>query len=155
MNGLVVDRQSLLVEVAAELALAEVEAALLREDYTLCLDGAPSATVGAWLAGGAHGARSPWEDPADHLVAGFRATQTGSGELLDVRAAPRKSVGPDLLALVVGMNERFFVLTHVTLRIFPRGVPAVRAPFAAPVEAPPSRDEDALLDRIAAELHRP
>ncbi len=147
------DAKSLLVEVSADVTVAELEASLLRADYTLCLSGAPpDGTVGAWLAAGARGARCPWDDPADHLVAGFQAKHRGTGEDLDVRAAPRKSVGPDLLALVVGMRERYFVLTRVWLRIFPRDARPVVAPFTAPADGPVSPEESALMARIAAEL---
>lgn len=147
------DTTSLLVVVSADVTVAELEASLVRAHYTLCLTGAPpDETVGAWLASGARGARSPWDDPADHLVAGFQAKHRGTGEDLDVRAAPRKSVGPDLLALVLGMRERYFVLTQASLRIFPDGARPVVAPFAAPADGPVSAEETALMGRIADEL---
>lgn len=150
------DTKSLLVEVSADVTVAALEASLVHADYTLCLSGdPPEGTVGAWLAGGARGARCPWDDPADHLVAGFRAKHRGTGEDLDVRAAPRKSVGPDLLALVVGMRERYFVLTSVSLRIFPRDARPVVAPFVPPADGPVSAEESALMARIATELGLP
>src|SRR6185503_13968639 len=44
-------------------------------------------TVDAWIAAGARGAPDPWEDPVDHLVAGFTA-RIGTQDLV-VRPAPR------------------------------------------------------------------
>lgn len=147
------DTKSLLVEVSADVTVAELEASLVDAHYTLCLSGEPpEGSVGAWLAAGARGAPCPWDDPADHLVAGFQAKHRGTGEDLDVRAAPRKSVGPDLLALVVGMRERYFVLTRVWLRIFPRDARPVVTPFQAPADGPVSPEESALMARIATEL---
>lgn len=151
-----VDRESLLVEAKGTLTVAELESELERVDCTLALEGpVPSETIASWLADGARAARSPWEDPADHLLAGFVAKNLVTGDELVVRAAPRKSVGPDLSALVLGMRERFFVVVQATLRIFPRGARPVRVPFSAPNDPPVGDDERAILARIADELSKP
>lgn len=155
MSRVVLDQESLLVDVAGEVPLDELEAALAGAGCTLALDAAPDrTTVAAWLAGGARGARSPWHDPADHLLAGFEAESVATREALVVRAAPRKSVGPDLSALVLGMEGRFFAVTRATLRVFTKGEREVVVPFSAPPDAPPSDGERTLLDRLEAELAR-
>jgi alkyldihydroxyacetonephosphate synthase len=111
------DRASLLVEVDAGTTLGTCEAALRAEGLTLGLEAADEAlAVGPWLARGAPGARDPWTDPADHLVAGLTAT-LHDGRTLSVRPAPRRAVGPDLIALVVGMEERYARVERAWLRV--------------------------------------
>ena len=111
------DRESLLVDATANETLANVEAALKRERLTLDVD--PSAhamTVGEWLEAGAPGARDGWLDPADQLLAGLDAVLP-SGRTLVVRPAPRRAVGPDLTALVVGCGGRFAKVVRAHLRV--------------------------------------
>ena len=156
MSRGLLDRASLLVTVPGAVTLQELEAELALENCTLSLGSpSPDQTVAEWLGEGAPGARSPWDDPADHLLAGYVAKNVVTGDLLVVRAAPRRSVGPDLSALVLGMRERFFVVTSATLRVFPHGVAHVEVPFASPDDAPVGDGERALLDRIADELAKP
>jgi alkyldihydroxyacetonephosphate synthase len=153
-SSVVIDRTSLLVEVDASVPVDVCEAALGAERLTLDVDAkrARGMTVAAWLEAGAPGARDPWLDPADHVVAGLEATLP-DGKLLSVRPAPRRAVGPDLVALVVGMNGRYAKVTRAWLRVHP--VDVVR-PSTHPVavdRAPPLDDgEKALLDAIAREL---
>ena len=155
MNPIHLDRASLLVDVPAAVSVRELEIELERVECTLSLEGtAPGESIATWLAEGARGARSPWDDPADHLLAGYVAKNVVTGEELVVRAAPRRSVGPDLSALVLGMRERFFVLTQATLRVFPKGARAVRVPFQAPPDPPVDEGERSILTRIADELAR-
>jgi alkyldihydroxyacetonephosphate synthase len=116
----VVDSMSLLVHVSGDTTLAAVEALLARHGSSLGLsDGTPtnkaSTTVSAWLADGAPGSPDPWQDPADHLVAGFTA-RLHSGEELEVRPSPRRAVGPDLWALFFGMQGRVGTIRSVWLR---------------------------------------
>ncbi len=149
-----VDRASLLAEVDAALPLAACEAALRVQGLTLDAGVAADAesTVGAWLDRGAPGARDPWLDPADHVVAGLEATLP-DGRTLLVRPAPRRAVGPDLVALVVGMNGRYAKLTRAWLRVHPVGVarPSTH-PLVADRAPAVTVGEAALLERIAHEL---
>lgn len=155
MNPIHLDRVSLLVDVPAALSVRELELQLQRAECTLSLEGpAPDESVATWLAEGARAARSPWDDPADHLLAGYVAKNVVTGDELVVRAAPRRSVGPDLSALVIGMRERFFVLTKATLRVFPKGARSVRVPFQSPPDPPVDEAERSILARIADELAR-
>ncbi len=157
MSGVTLDRASLVAEVDAALTLAGVEAALGKEALTLDLgDGAdPALTVAQWLAAGAPGARDPFRDPADHLVAGLVALLPG-GRVLRVRPGPRRAVGPDLVALFVGMGERFGRITRAHLRVHVKDGELVRRPeaprFARETPAGPNDGERALLDAIAREL---
>ena len=151
------DRASLLVEVDASTTLGECEAALRGEGLTLGLEAVgPLATglvVGTWLARGAPGARDPWEDPANHLVAGLTAT-LHDGRTLTIRPAPRRAVGPDLIALVVGMEDRYARIERAWLRVHRLDAPRPPAhPLVAERSPPVSDEETALLDAIARALH--
>lgn len=145
-----IDRASLLAEVDGTTSMIDVESALLASDLTLDLDAPFEGSVAAWIAAGAPGSRSPWLDPADHLIAGFVAKLADGRELV-LRPAPRRAVGPDLLALIFGTGGRFGEITSAWLRVHPRGVKRPAIPFEhadPPVEA----GERALWDAIAKAL---
>lgn len=144
------DRESLLVEAAGDVSLADVERVLRVHDLTLDLSVAFAGTVAEWLATGAPGARSPWLDPADHLLAGITARLDDGRELV-VRPAPRRAVGPDVVALFFGMGERYGKITTAWLRVHRVGAPRPTEPFReTDIAIEPS--ERALWDAIAAEL---
>ncbi len=148
------DAVSQLADVAADVPVAEIERWLAAEGLTLSVTGAnvTDASIGAWLEGGAHGARDAWSDPADHLVAGFVA-RFHDGSEVTVRPAPRRSVGPDLLALVAGTKGRFARLSRVWIRVHALGGARVAgAPFRAERDAVVSAEEERLLARIADAL---
>ena len=147
------DRESLLVEVDARATLGGCEDALEAEGLTLGLDAIDRAlAVGPWLARGAPGARDPWSDPADHLVAGLTAT-LADGRTLVIRPAPRRAVGPDLIALVLGMNDRYARIERAWLRVHRLAAPRPQVhPLAAERNPPVSEDEEALLDAIEKAL---
>jgi alkyldihydroxyacetonephosphate synthase len=148
-----VDRASLLVDVDAGATLGECEDALRGEGLTLGLDATDrAATVGAWLARGADGARDPWSDPADHLVAGLVARMR-DGRVLTIRPSSRRAVGPDLIALVVGMHERFARVERAWLRVHRLDAPRA-AVHALVGERNPgvSEEEERLLAAIGREI---
>src|SRR4051812_31262123 len=113
-----IDRVSLLVSVAGDTSIKALEATLALEGLTLALGEKldRTMTIRDWLAAGTPGARSAFADPADHLVAGLEAVLV-NGERLVVRPSPRRAVGPDLIALVVGAGGRFARLERATLRV--------------------------------------
>lgn len=122
----VLDRESAIVLVTGRTRLDALERALVRDGFTLDL--APGAvgatTVDAWLAEGAPGSRDPFRDPVDHLVAGFEfSLRTGTRIVL--RPVPRRSTGPDLLALGFGTAGTIGRFDRVWLRMHALG--AVRA----------------------------
>lgn len=145
--SLEIDRTSLLVGVPGAATLSSIERAIAHEGLTL---GAPATdeTVADWLARGAPGAPVSFADPADHLVAGITAT-LASGRRVDVRPSPRRAVGPDLIALFVGANDRFGTIEHVWLRVHLQGARRVTMPSAGVELDPPlSHDERELLNAI-------
>jgi alkyldihydroxyacetonephosphate synthase len=148
-----VDRASLLVEVDAKATLGACEDAMRADGLTLGLEVIDrDVEVGAWLAAGAKGARDPWSDPADHLVAGLTATLR-DGRTLTIRPTPRRAVGPDLIALVVGMNGRFARVERAWLRVHKQSAPRPMAhPLVAERNPPLSDDESKLLEAIERAL---
>lgn len=154
MRIFALDRESLLVHVDAHASLREVEEALARDSLTLDLvDSTDAKTreekIGAWLEAGARGARSAWLDPADHLVAGFTARMR-SGHSFSVKPAPRRAVGPDLLALVLGLGGKMLALESIWLRVHRVGVERPSAPFEDESSEPLNDGERALFDAIDA-----
>jgi alkyldihydroxyacetonephosphate synthase len=144
------DTQSLLVHASAHAEVADVERELRQKGLTLGVS--PEGSVGAWLGDGAPGAPSAWLDPADHLVAGWTARRSDGSGRFTVHPAPRRAVGPDLLALVLGMKGRFLVLESAWLRVHRVDTPrAMTEPFTDDA-APLNDDERALLDAIDAVL---
>ena len=150
-----VDRESLLAHVRGDDTLAAVERALAAEGLTLGVaDDAPmGSTFAAWIAQGAPGAPLPWHDPADHLVAGF-AAKLPDGRILEVRPAPRRSVGPDLFALVFGRGERGLPLVSAHVRVHLRGARRPVAPMHWRGDPAPSEAEAALWAAVERELAR-
>jgi alkyldihydroxyacetonephosphate synthase len=147
------DRASLLVDVDATTTLGACEAELRAEGLTLGLDAMDaSVAVGPWLARGAPEARDPWADPADHLLAGLTATLR-DGRTLTIRPSPRRAVGPDLVALVVGMDDRYARVERAWLRVHRLDAPrALVHPLVAERNPPVSEDERKLLDAIERAL---
>jgi alkyldihydroxyacetonephosphate synthase len=144
-----IDRDALLVEVDGATTLAACEDALARAHLTLGLASIDAeATVASWLARGAPGARDRWEDPADHLIAGLEAT-LANGKHLAIRPAPRRAVGPDLVALVQGAGGRFARIDRAWLRVHPLGAARSRPhPLSWDRDPPLEAGEAALLDAI-------
>lgn len=153
--AIVLDPESLLVDVDAKVTLGELERAL---DDRGCTLGAPAAAehpelaIGAWLAEGAPGSFDPWSDPPDHLLAGLTMDLPG-GDALDVRAAPRRAVGPDLIALGFGTRGRFGRIVRASLRVHRKGTTRPRtAAFHLERNPPVSDGEERLFTAIAREL---
>jgi alkyldihydroxyacetonephosphate synthase len=133
-----IDRQSLLVRVDGGVDLGSLEGHLSQEGLTLVVVmPVPSLSVAEWLERGAPGARDRWLDPVDHLVAGLDATLP-DGRKLSIRPAPRRSVGPDLLALFVATGGRFGRIDRAWLRVHGRGT-------SLPTSPPFEHDRDPAL----------
>jgi alkyldihydroxyacetonephosphate synthase len=160
---LTLDEASLVVTAPAAARLDVVQTFLDARGYSLAIqaDAAlrPDETVGAWLEGGARGARDPWEDPVDHLVAGFTA-ELPTGQRFAVPMCPRRAAGPDLTALFVGTAGAFGRLASADLRVFRRASPPdldvdrMVRPMTFRGERHPTEtaSEQALFAKIEAEL---
>jgi alkyldihydroxyacetonephosphate synthase len=153
-HPITIDPVSLLVEVHESQTLDALETELAARGFTLgvALEQAGSATVGDWLAKGAPGAASIFADPADHLVAGLEATLP-DGKKLEVRPGPRRAVGPDLTALLVGMHRRLGTIDRAWLRIHRRDARRQSLPLpGGDLDPPVTADEARLIDAIQREL---
>ncbi len=104
-GDLLIDEISLLASTRGDRTLGAIEDEAHARGMTLRINEMQrDETVSAWIARGAPGSPDPFEDPVDHVVAGFSA-RLKSGAFLHVPEGPRKAVGPDLLALFWGTNE--------------------------------------------------
>jgi alkyldihydroxyacetonephosphate synthase len=141
------DDASLLVHADGSTTLGAIEQEARAHGLTLGIAGMDAAEpVAAFLGRGAPGCRDPYEDPVDHLVAGFRARLRSGNELV-VRPGPRRAVGPDLYALVHGMNGRAGELLSAHLRVHRVGLDSRPAPCTIDRDPAPTPDETAWIDR--------
>jgi alkyldihydroxyacetonephosphate synthase len=149
-----IDVHSLLASFAGETPLAVAEELLAQRGLSLALDPkyAPPATtsIADWIARGTPGSADPWLDPVDQRIAGLVA-RLQSGELLTIRAAPRRAVGPDLVALFHGTGGRIGAVERATLRVQQLGSARARAlPFELERHPALSEGEERLWQRIAS-----
>lgn len=154
------DPDSLLVRAPASARLEAVDAAARAFGATLfprASNDDPtrsmrSVTVGAWMDAGCPGTPSFLVDPVDHAIAGFDA-RLPDGRLLHVRSSPRRAVGPDLSALVVGAHGRLLQPLGASIRVHRDGATATPAASTRIDADPPMNDgERALEEHIAAAL---
>ena len=110
-----VDDTSHVAHVEGGALVPTIELELRRRSLTLGVEGAlPEESVSAWLARGAPGARDHADDPVDQLVAGLEAVLP-DGREMDVRPAPRRAVGPDLVGALVGARGKLGIVTGAHL----------------------------------------
>ncbi|MDH5490462.1 MAG: FAD-binding protein [Myxococcales bacterium] len=110
-----VDEISRIVHVQAGATLAAVETTLRRRSLTLGMAAESlEPPIGEWIAGGTRGGRSGEDDPIDQMIAGLQAV-LADGRALRIRPAPRRAVGPDLLAAIRGSGGRIAIVTAVHL----------------------------------------
>ena len=151
------DDVSLLADVHGEMTLGEVERELAERELTLGITDLSryrDMTVATWLEQGAPGSSDPWLDPADHLIAGVECLLHGQRSLT-IRSAPRRAVGPDLIALVFGTRGRFGTILRASLRVQRIGVARPQTePFRTDADPPVSEGEERLFTAIERELSR-
>lgn len=148
-----VSQEDCLVTARANSSLAEVEAQLTPHALTLGLAAGAdtSLSVAEWLGRGAPGAPDAFSDPVEQRLAGF-VGRLPSGERLGVRPAPRRAVGPDLAALLLGMEGQCLELEQATLTARRRGHSARELPFVAPRSPAVSPEEQRVLTRVINEV---
>ncbi|MBK8171033.1 MAG: FAD-binding oxidoreductase [Sandaracinaceae bacterium] len=105
-----VDRDSRIIHVEGAVLVSEVERLANQHGGTLAIDPSEgSMTVARWVANTQRLFGTQGDDPVAQRIAGLDA-QLHNGERISIRPAPRRAVGPDLLALFVGGQERVGVV---------------------------------------------
>jgi alkyldihydroxyacetonephosphate synthase len=98
------DARSQLLDVSAECSLDEAENVARRAGLTLGLSSVTqfdtARSLGDWSSAGCPGSPDPFQDPVRHSIAGYVATLGQQRVVLG--ASPRRAVGPDLSALIIG-----------------------------------------------------
>lgn len=74
-------------------------------------------TVGGWAACRGAGQASSFYGKIEDIVVGLRAVMPDGAEL-DVRAVPRRAVGPSIKDLLVGSEGTLGIITDLTLRMW-------------------------------------
>jgi alkyldihydroxyacetonephosphate synthase len=115
-----VDEVSRLVDVQAGVMGSDLANALAAWGYTLGHEpqSVDISTVGGWVATRASGQLSARYGGIEDLVAGLEAVLPG-GRVVSSKAAPRRSAGPDVAALMFGSEGTLGIVTEVTLRVSP------------------------------------
>ena len=116
-----IDEKSRLVDVQAGISGPQLEEALTTQGWFLghhpqSID---ISSVGGWVATRACGQLSARYGGIESLVAGLEAVLPG-GRVVTSKPAPRRSVGPDLMSLLLGSEGTLGVITRVVLRVVPR-----------------------------------
>jgi alkyldihydroxyacetonephosphate synthase len=120
-----VDTRSRLVTVGAGVTGPQLRTALESSGYLLGHEPQSHdiSTVGGWVATRACGQLSAGYGGIEALVAGLEAVLPG-GRTIRTKIAPRRSVGPDIGALMLGSEGVLGIVTEVTLRVTP--IPEIR-----------------------------
>jgi FAD/FMN-containing dehydrogenase len=123
---LAIDPTSRIAHVQAGISLVALDRELVPFGLGLGFDPEPGVDVGTWLALGAPGARDPDDDPIAQIVAGFEALLP-DGRAIEIRPAPRRAVGPDLVGAFVGARGALGVIVGAHLLVRPREARTTRA----------------------------
>lgn len=112
-----VDAPSNLVHAEVGATLEDVERVIAPTGRALVTAAPKTLTLGEYLATGCAGAPSPDDDPVTQAVAGLEAV-TPDGRRLDLRPAPRRAIGPDLIGGISksGWSLAIPLSVHLTVR---------------------------------------
>jgi FAD/FMN-containing dehydrogenase len=114
-----IDERSRLIHVEVGLTLGAVESKLSALGSSLMTAASPSLSVSAYLASGCAGARVADDDPVSQTVSGLEAV-TLDGRRLQIRPAPRRAVGPDLISAILASGWALGIPLSVHLVARPR-----------------------------------
>lgn len=151
-----IDTQSLLGTFRGEQNLRTIEEQLGAVGLSLRLEHTDmNQRLADWLAAGMPGARDAYADPVEQRVSGLVA-RLPSGETLGIRPTPRRAVGPDLGALVYGMQGRCMQVEQATLCVWPKqGSVSRELRFDHPRNPQPSSEEARLIDAVVDGIGHP
>jgi alkyldihydroxyacetonephosphate synthase len=110
-----------------------------------------SRSVDAWIGAGMPGLPDRFDDPVFAPLAGFTAVI--GGRRVALRPAPRRAVGPDLTALLLGTSGEFGSVERAHLVALPAAAPRpAPLPFTAERDPAPTDEERAAFARLARAL---
>ena len=135
------DSVSELVSVAGTTRLSDLQTLLERHGLTLGLgeETGLGHSVAEFVAAGLPGTRDPWSDPVAQTLSGLDARLL-TGERLSLRPAPRRAVGPDLIALFAGTRQAIGVVERAVFSVERREATRARA-LDFNVDRDPPHDE--------------
>jgi alkyldihydroxyacetonephosphate synthase len=98
-----------------------LEAELAERGYSMGLwpQSVALSTLGGWIATRAAGQYSTRYGAIEDMVLGLRAVLPG-GRIVEIKATPRRSAGPDLRHLFLGSEGTLGIVTDATVRVFPQ-----------------------------------
>jgi alkyldihydroxyacetonephosphate synthase len=115
-----IDHESLTVRVEAGVVGYDLESAMNELGYTTghTPTSLRASNVGGFVATRSGGSLSSLYGKIEDMTLGLEVV-LADGSIVDCKAVPRHSVGPDIKQLFIGSEGTLGVITTVTLRIFP------------------------------------
>jgi alkyldihydroxyacetonephosphate synthase len=115
-----IDAKSRLVRVGSGVMGPHLAEALAKEGFTVGHEPQSFAisSVGGWVATRACGQLSARYGGIEDIVLGLEAVLPG-GDIVRSKTVPRRAVGPDVAALMIGSEGTLGVVTEATLKISP------------------------------------
>ncbi|MFW9834152.1 MAG: FAD-binding oxidoreductase [Candidatus Thorarchaeota archaeon] len=120
-----IDHDSMLVRVQAGVVGIDLEEEVNRHGYTTghTPTSLRASNVGGFIATRSGGSMSSLYGKIEDLTLGLQIVLP-DGSIIETKAVPRHSVGPDLRQLFIGSEGTLGIITEATLRLFP--LPEVR-----------------------------
>jgi alkyldihydroxyacetonephosphate synthase len=115
-----IDNTSMLVRVQAGVVGIDLEEEVNRHGYTLghTPTSLRASNIGGFIATRSGGSKSSLYGKIEDLTLGLEVV-LADGSVVQTKAVPRHSVGPDLRELFIGSEGTLGVITEATLRLFP------------------------------------
>jgi alkyldihydroxyacetonephosphate synthase len=115
-----IDNQSMTVRAQAGVVGIDLEETANRQGYTLghTPTSLRASNLGGFIATRSGGSMSSLYGKIEDLTLGLEVVLP-NGSIIECKAVPRQSVGPDLRQLFIGSEGTLGVITEATLRLFP------------------------------------
>ncbi|MFW9849771.1 MAG: FAD-binding oxidoreductase [Candidatus Thorarchaeota archaeon] len=121
-----IDHESMLVKVESGVVGIDLEEYVNRLGYTLghTPTSLRASNIGGFIATRSGGSMSSLYGKIEDMTLGLQVVLP-NGDVIECKAVPRSSVGPDLRQVFIGSEGTLGVITEATLRLFP--IPEVRS----------------------------
>lgn len=115
-----IDEENNVAHVEAGLNGGELEATLRERGYSSghFPQSLEMSTVGGWAACRGSGQCSSRYGNIENMIVGMKVILP-SGELMDIRPVPRRSVGPSLIEMLIGSEGTLGLIVEMTMKIWP------------------------------------